>query len=88
MKPLVSSVIVLVIGIVGLASMIMGSVYSVPDLVNVSYGLPMRWGVNTVETIAGPVDRWDLTYNALVIDLVFWFGLIVIVSAYLIYTRN
>lgn len=66
--------------VVALVAMLYGSIYTVPDLGTVSYGLPLRWGVNTVETIAGPVDRWTVDIPALTIDLVFWFIAIVLVQ--------
>jgi hypothetical protein len=49
-----------VIVAVALLAMLWGSTYSVPDLVRVSYGLPLTWGVNTINTIAGPVDKWSI----------------------------
>ncbi len=88
MKSLVSALVIFGIGIVGLIAMLYGSVYSVPDLVNVSYGFPMRWGVNTVVTIAGPVDRWEINLMSLVTDMVIWVGLLILASIYLIYTRD
>lgn len=63
---------------VALIAMLWGSTYSVPDLVNVSYGLPLRWGVNTLDTIAGPVDRWSVDLTALAVDLVFWFATLIV----------
>jgi hypothetical protein len=63
---------------VALLAMLWGSTYSVPDLVNVSYGLPLKWGVNTLNTIAGPVDRWSVDLMALAVDLVFWFTSLIV----------
>ena len=74
MKPIIGIAIVTGITIIALLAMLWGSTYSVPDLVQVSYGLPFNWGVNTLDTIAGPVDRWSINLNYLTIDLVFWFA--------------
>ena len=63
---------------VALLAMLWGSTYSVPDLVRVSYGLPLNWGVNTLNTIAGPVDRWSVDLVSLAVDLVFWFATLII----------
>ena len=63
---------------VALLAMLWGSTYSVPDLVRVSYGLPLNWGVNTLTTIAGPVDRWSVDLVSLAVDLVFWFATLII----------
>jgi len=65
---------------VALVAMLWSSTYSVPDLVNVSYGLPLKWGVNTLNTIAGPVDRWSVDLISLAVDLVFWFGTLIVVQ--------
>jgi len=69
-----------VIVVVALLAMLWGSTYSVPDLVRVSYGLPLTWGVNTLNTIAGPVDRWSVDLGSLAIDLVFWFVTLIVVQ--------
>lgn len=73
--------------VVALVAMLWGSTYSVPDLVRDSYGLPLRWGVNTLETIAGPVDRWSVDLTALTIDLVFWFVTIIVVQILVMWHR-
>jgi hypothetical protein len=67
-----------VIVAVALLAMLWGSTYSVPDLVRVSYGLPLTWGVNTINTIAGPVDKWSIDLSSLAIDLVFWFVTLIV----------
>ena len=69
-----------VIVAVALLAMLWGSTYSVPDLVRVSYGLPLTWGVNTLNTIVGPVDRWSVDLGSLAIDLVFWFVTLIVVQ--------
>ncbi len=80
--PIASGVVVAV----ALLAMLWGSTYSVPDLVRVSYGLPLNWGVNTLDTIAGPVDRWSVDLVALAVDLVFWFAILLV--AQLIVSRR
>jgi hypothetical protein len=69
-----------VVVVVALLAMLWGSTYSVPDLVRVSYGLPLNWGENTLNTIAGPVDRWSVDLIALAVDLVFWFATLLVVQ--------
>jgi hypothetical protein len=66
--------------IVALVAMLWGSTYSVPDLVRVDYGLPLRWGENTLDTIAGPVDRWSVDLMSLALDLAFWFAVLIAVQ--------
>jgi hypothetical protein len=63
-----------------LVAMLWGSTYSVPDLVRVDYGLPLRWGANTLDTIAGPVNRWSVDPMFLALDLIFWFATLIVVQ--------
>ena len=78
MRPGVGYVIVAGTLVVAVFSMLWGWRYSVPDLVRVSYGLPLSWGVNTLDTIAGPVDRWSVDFVSLAVDLVFWFATLIV----------
>ena len=55
-----------------------------PDAVHVSYGLPIVWATHTLSTIAGPVDIWYVNVLALLIDLLFWLGLMIVGIALLI----
>ncbi len=73
--------------VIALLSMLWGWTYSVPDLVRVSYGLPLNWGVNTLDTIAGPVNNWNIDTTSLAIDLVFWFALIIALDRYITIKR-
>ncbi len=79
MRPrvLVASIVVVAIA---LLTMLWGSTYSVPDLVRVDYGFPLRWGANTLDTLAGPVDRWAVDLMSLAVDLVFWFATLIVVQ--------
>lgn len=78
--PFAASIIVAGIAI---ASMVYGSTYSVPDLVRVDYGFPLRWGHNTIDTIVGLVNLWGVDVTALAVDLAFWFAILIVVSLYL-----
>ena len=73
MRSVVGYVIIAGTVVVALFAMLWGWRYSVPDLLRLSYGLPLSWGVNTLETIAGPVDRWSVDLVSLAVDLFFWF---------------
>ena len=61
--------IVSVVAIIGIAY---GRLFSVPDAVSRLYGLPLRWGVHQLVSIAGPVDVWSVNVTYLVFDLTFW----------------
>jgi hypothetical protein len=63
--------------------MLWGWTYSVPDLVRVNYGLPLNWGMNTLDTIAGPVDKWSIDITSMAVDLVFWFASIIALDRYI-----
>ena len=78
MRSVVGYVIIAGTVVVALFAMLWGWRYSVPDLLRLSYGLPLSWGVNTLETIAGPVDRWSVDLVSLAVDLVFWFVALII----------
>jgi hypothetical protein len=73
--------------VVALLAMLWGFTYSVPDLIRVSYGIPMNWGFNTLDTIAGPVNRWSVDLVALAVDLVFWFATLIVVQ-FLVFRRG
>ena len=75
-------VITLESSIIGLVAILWGSTYSVSDLVEVKYGFPLIWGNHLVNTIAGTVDSWYINWNSLAIDLVLWFGVVIIAVAF------
>ncbi len=77
MKQVVKDALLAALVVAALFSMLWGWTYSVPDLVRVSYGIPLNWGVNTLDTIAGPVNNWSIDTSALAVDLVVWFALII-----------
>lgn len=74
---MVASVVAVVVALV---AMLWGSTYSVPDLMRVDYGLPLIWGTNTLDTIAGPVNRWSVDVMFLALDLIFWFATLIVVQ--------
>jgi hypothetical protein len=80
MRQIIGDALLAVLAVVALLAMLWGWTYSVPDLVRVSYGLPLNWGQNTLDTIAGPVDRWSVNLTYLAIDLVFWFATLIVVQ--------
>jgi len=70
------------IGVLMVAVLTYGWLTSYPDNVNMSYGLPLTWGVHQLITIAGPVDTWRVDMSALIIDLVVWVALLIVVPMY------
>jgi hypothetical protein len=57
-----------------------GMSYDWPDNVHIDYGLPLVWSTHTLVTFVGSVDMWRVDMNNLVIDLVFWLGLMILGS--------
>lgn len=69
-------------GIASVASMTYGSLVVWPDYVHTNFGIPFIFAVHTSNTIAGPVDSWDVDVGTLAADLAFWLsGMIVIALA-------
>ena len=66
------------VALLALAALIYGKPVSFPDNVRTSHGLPLTWGVHQLVTIVGPVDTWRVNLVNLTLDLVFWFGLIIL----------
>ena len=67
------------------ASLLWGFRYDWPDFVHVDYGLPLTWGTNTLSTIAGPANLWDVNVSNLMVDLIFWLAIIVVAVALMLY---
>jgi hypothetical protein len=67
------------------AALLWGFRYDWPDFVHVDYGLPLTWGTNTLSTIAGPANLWDINVSNLMVDLIFWLAIIVVAVALMLY---
>jgi hypothetical protein len=52
--------------------------YDWPDYVHDSYGVPLTWGIHTLNTIQGPADIWRVDIMALFLDLALWMVIMVI----------
>lgn len=69
-------------GVASYVSMTYGILVSWPDYVHTNFGLPFAFAIHTSNTIAGPVDVWDVNVEALAADLAFWLiGLIALTLA-------
>ena len=66
------------VALFALAALIYGRPVSFPDNVHTLHGLPLIWGVHQLVTIVGPVDTWMVNLVNLTLNLVFWFGLVLI----------
>ena len=67
---------------VAVGSMTTGTTYNWPDFVHVNYGVPMTFATHTLNTIAGPADKWSLDTVSLSEDLIVWLtGMVVLLLA-------
>ena len=56
-----------------------------PDNVHVDYGFPFVWSTQTLSTIVGAVNLWSVDITLLTMNLIFWLGIMIIISVTLIY---
>lgn len=66
-------------------ALLVGFTYNWPDYVHVDYGLPLTWGANALSTFVGPVDNWSVNILNLLVDLIFWLGIMTTIVAVLLY---
>ena len=66
-------------------ALLSGFTYNWPDNVHVDYGLPLTWGTNTLSIFVGPVDNWSVNILNLLVDLLFWLGIMTTIVAGLLY---
>ncbi len=66
------------VSLFALAALIYGRPVSFPDNVHTLHGLPLTWEVHQLVTIVGLVDKWKVSIVNLTLDLVFWFGLVLL----------
>jgi hypothetical protein len=63
-------------------AMTWGTLVKWPDYLHTNYGFPLTFATHTLDTIAGPVDKWTVDIGALSIDLSFWLlGMVTILVA-------
>ncbi len=70
---------------ISIAAMLWGFRYNWPDFVHVNYGLPLTWATNTLSTFVGPANIWVVSITYLMLDLLFWLGLMTVVVAIMLY---
>ena len=58
--------------IASVVAMTYGTLFNWPDFVHTDFGVPLTFATHTSDTIAGPVDKWDVNIGALTADLLFW----------------
>ena len=71
--------------VVTCSALLFGYTYNWPDNVHVDYGLPLSWGTNTLSTLVGPANDWSVSIFNLLVDLIFWLGIMTVIVAILQY---
>ncbi len=66
-------------------ALLWGVTYNWPDYVHVDYGVPLTWATNTLSTFAGPADLWSVNISNMLIDLLFWLGIMIAIVTALLY---
>ncbi len=83
-KPLILLFIIIWTAI-SISATLWGFKYNWPDFVHVNYGLPLTWATNTLSTFVGPANIWVVSITYLMLDLLFWLGLMTVVVAIMLY---
>ena len=74
--------------IVTVVAVTWGTHYDWPDNVHTDYGLPFVWSTNTLSTFVGAVNIWTVDLSALIMNLCFWMGIMIAVTAVMLYFFN
>ena len=65
-----------------------GTRFDWPDNVHIDYGFPLVWSTQTLSTIVGPVNLWIVDVTALMMNLIFWLGIMLITTSIMLYFFN
>jgi len=65
-----------------------GTKFDWTDNVHIDYGFPLVWATQSLSTIIGPVDLWSVDISALLVNLIFWLGMMLIVVSVMLYFFN
>ena len=84
-KKLIFTIFISVWSIITILALTWGNKLDWPDNVHVDYGFPFVWSTQTLSTIVGAVNIWSVDIALLTMDLMFWLGIMVIISLALIY---
>lgn len=73
---------------VTILAMTWGFIYDWPDNLHLDHGIPLVWATHTLNTIAGPVDRWRVDLSVFIVDLAFWLTTMIVIIAILLYRMS
>jgi hypothetical protein len=88
MSILVVMLFMVVWAIVSILGVTGGTRFDWPDNVHIDYGFPFAWSTQTLNTIVGAVNLWAVDTTALMMNLVFWLGIMLIITSILLYYFN
>jgi hypothetical protein len=74
--------------ITSILSVTWGTRFDWPDNVHVDYGFPFVWSTQTLSTIVGATNLWTVDITVLMMNLVFWLGIMLIITSILLYNFN
>ena len=59
--------------------------YDWPDNVHIDYGFPLVWSTNTLSTLIGAVNLWIVDITTLIMNIIFWLGIMLIIASVMLY---
>lgn len=62
------------------AAMGFGRALAWPDYVHIDFGMPFTWGTHVLNTFIGPVDKWQIDYGGLGLDLLIWGAIVLVLT--------
>lgn len=65
-----------------------GTRYDWPDNVHIDYGFPLVWSTQTLSTIIGAVNLWTVDITSLIMNIIFWLGIMLIITSVMLYFFN
>jgi hypothetical protein len=84
----IAAIVSVVWAVIAVVGMTYGTTYNWPDYVHVNYGIPLVFATHTLDTIAGPVDKWSLDLGSLAVNLTFWLAGMVIILLIVVYLEG
>ena len=74
-KNFVAMTFMLIWAVLLTVSLLWGFYYDWPDFVHIDYGFPLTWATNTLSTIAGSANLWEVNLTFLLTDLLLWLSI-------------
>ena len=85
---LITLLFLLVWSILTILAVTWGTRYDWPDNVYIDYGFPMVWSTQTLSTIIGAVNLWIVDITSLIMNIIFWLGIMLVITSVMLYFFN